>query len=71
MRQGDLGALLAISPALSGELMATGRPAWQVLAGAMRPAVPATGVPATSVPATAVLYADAPFGVAYMVAFFG
>jgi hypothetical protein len=71
VRQGDLGALLAISPALSGELMATGRPAWQVLAGAMHPAVPATGVPATGVPATAVLYADAPFGVAYMVAFFG
>jgi hypothetical protein len=59
LRQGDLDALLAISPALARELMATGRPAWQVLAGAMRPAAPATDV----------LYGDDPFGVAYIVAF--
>jgi hypothetical protein len=39
--------------------MATGRPAWQVLAGAMRPAAPATDI----------LYSDDPFGVAYVVAF--
>ena len=59
LSRGDLDALLAISPALARELMATGRPAWQVLAGAVRPATPATEV----------LYADAPFGVSYMVAF--
>ncbi len=61
LRQGDLDALLAISPALAQELMANGRPAWQVLAGAMRPQTPATDI----------LYRDAPFGVAYVVAFFG
>ena len=33
IRAGDLGALLAVDPALARELMATGRPAWQVLAG--------------------------------------
>jgi hypothetical protein len=59
LRRDDLDALLAISPTLASELMATGRPAWQVLAGAMQPTTPATEV----------LYADAPFGVAYIVAF--
>lgn len=58
VRDGDLGALAAVDPALARELMATGRPAWQVLAGAM---------PAPR-PVTEVLYADAPFGVAYLVA---
>jgi hypothetical protein len=62
LRRGDLDALLAISPALARELLAGGRPVWQVLAGAMRPAGPA-------VPAAEILYADAPFGVAYTVAF--
>jgi hypothetical protein len=38
--------------------MATGRPAWQVLAGAM----PAAGL------TTDVRYADAPYGVGYLVA---
>jgi hypothetical protein len=58
LREGDTEALLAISPGLARELMATGRPAWQVLAGAMRPARPVTDV----------LYTGDPFGVAYLVA---
>ncbi|MBV9448499.1 MAG: class III extradiol dioxygenase subunit B-like domain-containing protein [Streptosporangiaceae bacterium] len=59
LRHGDLGALLAISPALARELLATGRPAWQVMAGAMRPLPLAADI----------LYSDAPFGVGYLVAF--
>jgi hypothetical protein len=39
--------------------MATGRAAWQVLAGALRAGPAPTGE---------VLYADAPFGVGYLVA---
>ena len=61
MRAGDLQALHAIDPALARELMANGRPAWQVLAGA-------TG--GTALQAD-VLYAGDPFGVMYLVAFFG
>lgn len=60
VRDGDLAALAAVDPGLAGELMATGRPAWQVLAGAMP----------TGRPGTEVLYADDPFGVAYLVAVF-
>ena len=59
VRDADLDALLAVDPALARDLMATGRPAWQVLAGAM---------PAPA-PATEVLYCDDPFGVAYLVAY--
>jgi len=59
IRAGDLAALLELDQALARDLMATGRPAWQVLAGAMR-------APA---PATEVLYCDDPFGVAYLVAY--
>ena len=58
IRAGDLAALLELDQALARDLMATGRPAWQVLAGAM---------PAPA-PATEVLYCDDPFGVAYLVA---
>jgi hypothetical protein len=55
---GDLDALLAIDAGLARELMATGRPAWQVLAGAAR-----------QVSATVqVRYRDDPFGVLYLVA---
>jgi hypothetical protein len=61
VRAGDLDALLAISPGLARELLASGRPAWQVLAGAMGPGTPVTEV----------LYAGDPFGVAYLVACFG
>jgi len=59
IRAGDLAALLELDQALARDLMATGRPAWQVLAGA---------VPAPA-PATEVLYCDDPFGVAYLVAY--
>jgi hypothetical protein len=61
VRAGDLAALADVDPALARDLMATGRPAWQVLAGALGPGQRA---------ATSVLYADAPFGVAYLVAVF-
>jgi hypothetical protein len=60
VRDGDLAALAATDPGLARDLMATGRPAWQVLAGAF----------GTGRPATEVLYADGPFGVAYLVATF-
>jgi hypothetical protein len=59
VRTGDLGALLRLDQALARDLMVTGRPAWQVLAGAM---------PAPA-PAADVLYRDDPFGVAYLVAY--
>ena len=58
IRSGHLDALLSIDAALARELMATGRAAWQVLAGALR------GRKVTS----DVLYSDDPFGVAYTVA---
>ena len=60
VRDADLDALLAIDPALARELMATGRPAWQVLAGAL------AGTPVS----TEIRYADDPFGVFYVVASF-
>jgi hypothetical protein len=58
VRAGDMAALLALDADLARELMATGRPAWQVLAGAL----------AGRQPATNVLYSGDPFGVAYLVA---
>jgi hypothetical protein len=58
IRAGDLAALLRIDAGLARALMATGRPAWQVLAGA------AGGLRADC----AIGYCDAPFGVAYLVA---
>ena len=58
IRDGDMRALLALDAGLAGELMATGRPAWQVLAGALN------GVR----PASVIRYDDDPFGVAYLVA---
>jgi hypothetical protein len=58
VRDADLDALLALDPGLARELMATGRPAWQVLAGAL----------AGSGWAADVRYADDPFGVMYLVA---
>ena len=60
VRDGDLAALAALDPGLAHDLMVTGRPAWQVLAGAWGPGKPAAEV----------LYTDAPFGVAYLVARF-
>jgi len=58
VRDGDLAALLALDADLARRLMATGRPAWQVLAGAMN----------AKRPTTRILYSDDPFGVAYLVA---
>jgi hypothetical protein len=58
IRAGDAAALAAVDPALARELMATGWPAWQVLAGAL----------GETRPAVEVLYAGDPFGVAYLVA---
>jgi hypothetical protein len=63
VRSGDLAALAGLDPGLARDLMATGRPAWQVLAGALRAGGAAR-------PAAAVHYCDAPFGVAYLVAGF-
>ena len=56
-RDGDLSALAALDPDLARDLLASGRPAWQALAGALSPG-----------PRTEVLYSAAPFGVAYLVA---
>jgi hypothetical protein len=59
LRDGDLEALLALDAGLARDLMATGRPALQVLAGAIRPTKTAAEI----------LYSDVPFGVSYLVAF--
>jgi hypothetical protein len=58
VRDGDLDALLAVGPGLARELMATGRPCWQVLAGSLHGTQPVTHIS----------YCDDPFGVAYLVA---
>ena len=58
VRAGDMAGLLALDTDLARELMATGRPAWQVLAGAL----------AGRQPTSDVLYSGDPFGVAYLVA---
>jgi hypothetical protein len=59
LRDGDMAALASLEPGLARDLLATGRAAWQVLAGAMS---------AWRAPAGQVLYADAPLGVGYLVA---
>ena len=61
VRDGDLSALAALDPDLARDLLAAGRPAWQVLAGALGAGTPVR-------PRTRILYSDAPFGVAYLVA---
>ncbi len=58
IRDGDMAALLALDAGLARELMATGRPGWQVLAGAL----------AGQRAAGLIRYRDDPFGVAYLVA---
>ncbi|MGN6796211.1 MAG: hypothetical protein ACTHJW_27810 [Streptosporangiaceae bacterium] len=58
VREGRLDDLLAVDPVLARELMAAGRPAWQVLAGALQ------GRRVSS----EIRYLDDPFGVAYLVA---
>ena len=60
VREADLTAIAALDPALAASLLAVGRPAWQVLAGAV----------SAGRPQTEILYSDAPFGVAYLVATF-
>jgi hypothetical protein len=59
VRTGKLDALQRLDQALARDLMVTGRPAWQVLSGAMR----------SLAPTVEVLYSDDPFGVAYLVAY--
>jgi hypothetical protein len=58
VRAGDLAALLGLDQALARELMATGRAAWQVLAGACPGPLRRVDVQ----------YAGDPFGVLYLVA---
>jgi hypothetical protein len=74
VRDADLAALAALDPGLAADLMAVGRPAWQVLAGALGTAgaggdraADAGGSPPGRL-RTEVLYGDAPLGVAYLVA---
>lgn len=56
----DSAALLALDPGLAADLLAVGRPAWQVLAGAAR---------ASGGTWTGTLHAhEAPYGVGYLVA---
>jgi hypothetical protein len=57
-----MAALAALDAGLAAELMATGRAAWQVLAGAAGLERRAPGE---------VLYSDAPFGVSYLAAVLG
>jgi len=58
IQAGDMAPLLALDAGLARDLMATGRPAWQVLAGAV----------GERRPASLIRYCDDPFGVAYLVA---
>jgi hypothetical protein len=58
LRAGDPDALLALPAGLGRELLAAGRAPWQVLAGATQ----------TVRVNAAVTYADAPYGVGYLVA---
>lgn len=58
LQSGDAAALLSIDAVLAAELTASGRAAWQVLAGAAEDEVFDADV----------LYADAPYGVGYVVA---
>ncbi|HEX5188177.1 MAG TPA: hypothetical protein VFW16_01455 [Streptosporangiaceae bacterium] len=58
VRAGQLDRLLEVDQVLARELMAAGRPAWQVLAGAL----------AGRKVSSEIRYCDDPFGVAYLVA---
>jgi hypothetical protein len=73
VRAGRFGALLDLDEALARDLMVTGRPAWQVLAGAMPDGAGlgdagTGGFGAGGARPAEVLYRDDPFGVAYLVA---
>ena len=59
LAKADADALLAIDPALAGDLLAAGRAPWQVLAGAQK---------ASDAKVAELLYDEAPYGVAYFVA---
>jgi hypothetical protein len=59
VRDGELTALRQMDEKLARDLMVTGRPAWQVLSGAL----------GTRRPVTEMLYCDAPFGVTYLIAY--
>lgn len=63
VREGDMAALADLDPGLAADLLAAGRPAWQMLAGALTP----DGT-VTAARRTRILYSDAPLGVAYLVA---
>lgn len=71
VRSGDMTALAALDAGLAADLMATGRAAWQVLAGALGAGASGSGASGTRAPAGEVLYAGAPFGVSYLVAVLG
>ncbi|NLT53329.1 MAG: hypothetical protein GXX79_01920 [Actinomycetales bacterium] len=60
LRAGDAAALARLDASLAAELLAAGRPAWQVLAGAARLQAPPDRCE--------VRHAAAPFGVGYLVA---
>lgn len=69
---GDPAALLAISPSLADELLAAGRPAWQVLAAAAGGGGAGGGAGGGGAVIRARLrYAAAPYGVGYFVASWG
>jgi hypothetical protein len=63
VRDGEPAALAALDQELAADLMADGRAAWQVLAGALT----AEGATSRGLRGD-VLYADAPLGVAYLAA---
>jgi len=65
LRDGDMAALAALDSDLTGDLLATGSAAWQVLAGAM------SAADTPGAPAGQALYADAPLSVGYLVAVLG
>jgi len=67
LRAADAVRLTDLDSDLAAQLLAAGRPAWQVLAGVL-PGLRATSAGA---PDVEVLYADDPFGVQYVVATFG
>ena len=73
VRDADLAVLAALDPDLAADLMVVGLPAWQVLAAALGAAGAGNDPAAADGPPpgplrTEVLYCDAPFGVAYLVA---
>jgi hypothetical protein len=65
IRDGEPAALAALDPDLAADLMADGRAAWQVLAGALAAQGATAGAGGLR---GNVLYAQAPLGVAYLVA---